>query len=564
MSGLAAYRKSWFFLLTFCMLTFTFIGQAQYKHCKLLVDSSVTLINGHSNAAMVRGGDTICLKKGIKTFLLLSYMHGTKTDPIIIQNADGLVTITGGSNYGVKFDSCSYIKLSGTGISALQHGIKIDQFIGAGLSVDGLSTDIEIEGLEIGNVGLAGIFAKTDPNCSFTSTRDKYTLRNLSIHDNYIHHTGMEGMYIGSSKYAGQVITCGGRDTTVLPHLLKGVKVYRNLVQEAGWDGIQVSSTDSACTIHDNVILNDSKLAITYQMSGILIGGGTNASVFNNRITDGLGDGIDVISFGKQYIYNNLIINPGKAYKPTQNYTPWLKHGIYVGPEYTSPGNSCMIVFNTIISPKSYGVRFTDNQSTGNVIANNIIVDPGSYQTLQEQAYINLSPATIDVTLFKNLTTRDINYPGFLDPGLKIFDLKSTSPAVNNALPVAGFDLSYDHINRPRPFAVSYDIGAYECSDSSLLDTPEHGNLTDLKLVISPNPFTDQCDVAYQLIHSTDITIRLLDDQGRMVMLRRSALQPPGKYQFIIYRESLKPGVYSLIFQTDYSAVTRKLIILNN
>jgi len=552
------------FLLIFALLTFAISSQAQYTDCKLLVDPEITLINGRNNASMVKPGDTICLKQGVKSFLLLSFLHGSKEEPIVIQNVDGLVFITGGPNYGVKFDSCSFVKFSGSGISTLKYGIIIDKFTGAGMSVDGLSTDIEIEAIEISNVGLAGIFAKTEPNCLFNSTRDKYTMRNLRIHDCHIRATGMEGMYIGSSKYSGQVINCNGKDTTVLPHLIKGVSIYRNLVQETGWDGIQVSSADSGCVIYENDILNDSKLAETYQMSGILVGGGTAAQVYNNYISDGYGDGIDVASMGTQYIFNNLIINPGRSYKPDQNYSPYLKHGIYIGPDYTATANSYKILFNTIVSPKSFGVRFTDNLSTQNIIANNIVVDPGSYPTAGESSYFNFTSTSVDVTLFNNITNRDINYLNFTNPGEGKYDLQASSPAVNTGVPVAGFDLFFDYMNRIRPFAKYYDIGAFECQDSSLLGLPKAANPAQPHLVIFPNPSYGHFKIAYTLSYPSDITIWLNDIQGRIIMKRIIADQHPGEHNINMQIESLQAGFYSLIFQTNQSTTTRKLIILNN
>jgi len=552
------------FLLTIVLVGLSFPGLTQVRKCKLSIDASVTMITGHGNAAGILPGDTICLQPGQKSFLLISYLHGSKNNPIVIQNTNGLVFINNASNYGVKFDSCSYLKFSGAGFSPLKYGIKVDRTVGAGLSVDGLSTDVEIENVEIINTGLAGIFAKTDPNCQFNSTREKFTLRNLIIHDNYIRITGMEGMYLGSSKYMGQSIPCGGKDTTVLPHLLKGVKVYRNIVEESGWDAIQVSSADSGCTIYDNVIIRDSKLAVSFQMSGILIGGGTNAKVFNNQIKDGFGDGIDVISMGSQYIYNNLILNPGSAYKPDSNFSPWLKHGIYVGKDYSAQSNSYLIIFNTIISPKSDGVKFTDNKSTKNFVADNIIVDPGSFPVEGENAYINLGSSSTDVTVLNNLTTLDINSVKFINPVQENYDLKSNSPAVNHGVPVSAMELHTDFLSRIRPFAKYYDIGAFECQDSSLLDTPENETGADLQLKVLPNPSSGRFNVEYQLFHPSDITISLLDNQGRILMRRNWNSQQPGKYQFVYDGDSMKPGFYSLIFKSNSLFISKKLIILTN
>ena len=63
----------------------------------------------------------------------------------------------------------------------------------------------------------------------------------LKIHDCYLHHIADEGFYIGSSKYTGQTIyQCD--EIVVLPHIIEGVSIYDNIVENTGWDGIQVSS----------------------------------------------------------------------------------------------------------------------------------------------------------------------------------------------------------------------------------------------------------------------------------------------------------------------------------
>ncbi len=46
----------------------------------------------------------------------------------------------------------------------------------------------EIDHLHIHNVGYAAIVAKTDPNCERKMFLN-LSMRNLSFHDNYIHHT---------------------------------------------------------------------------------------------------------------------------------------------------------------------------------------------------------------------------------------------------------------------------------------------------------------------------------------------------------------------------------------
>ncbi len=538
-----------------------FPGLAQNRGCHITFDSTITVISGRSNASAVQPGDTICLSKGTRSVLLISYLHGTRDHPIVILNSGGVVTITNCPNYGIKFDSCSSVILSGNGHPESGYGISITNTVGAGLSVDGLSTDIELEYLEIGRTGLVGIFAKTEPDCQFKSTREKFVLRNLKIHHCSIFDTGMEGMYIGSSKYAGQTINCNGKDTTVLPHLLRGVDVYGNLISGTGWDGIQVSSADSACSVHDNVIINDSRLEVMYQMSGILLGGGTQASCFNNDIRDGKGDGIDVISFGLQRIYNNLIINPGRTYKPTQNIAPYLKYGIFIGSTFTGPANSYLVTYNTIIAPKSYGVRFEDNQSSNNHISNNILTNPGSYSSEGDRSYIYLGSATTPVSMVQNIKTLDAGTVGFADPSQGNFDLIRTSQAVNTAAGISGFEIYHDIWNRIRPFAKLNDIGAFECQDSALLAVAEPDS-PFAKLSVIPNPVTDHFEIHVTLNKKSDLNLNLFASDGRTALSHHYPGSGPGKVTIVVECSQLRSGVYYLALQTAGISIIRKLILI--
>ncbi len=538
-------------------------GWKQANGSKVSFDSTVTMIDGRSNASGVLPGDTICLLKGTRTMLLLSYLHGSRNNPIVILNSGGVVSVLNCVNYGIKFDSCSYVKLSGNGDPASVYGIKINNTVGAGLSVDGLSTDVELEYLEIGKTGLVGIFAKTEPDCQFKSTREKFVLRNLKIHDCFIFDTGMEGMYIGSSKYAGQTITCNGKDTIVLPHLLKGVEVYGNFVSGTGWDAIQVSSADSACAVHDNIILHDSQLEVIYQMSGILLGGGTQASCYNNDIRDGKGDGIDIISLGDQRIFNNLIINPGRTYKPQQNVAPYLKYGFFVGSTFTSASNSYLLAYNTVIDPKSYGVRFEDNLSSNNHISNNILINPGSYGTEGERSYIYIGSSSTPVSMVQNIKTLDISTVGFVDPAQGNFDLTRTSQAVNTAATIAGFEISYDIHNRIRPFAKLYDIGAFECQDSALLALPDH-NKPILKVSISPNPAIDEINISVTLERLSNLKLTLLDANGRIIFNKQYPGSGPGPVKIHLETEQLQAGAYSLLLKTLEQSIVRKIILINH
>jgi hypothetical protein len=545
------------------VLYFTTISgflQAQLNPSRLEITNTTTYIDGHANAAGVRPGDTIILLPGQKSFLTIRFLHGTAMAPIVIINTQGLVAVSG-YYFGIKLDSCSFLKLSGRGDAALNYGIKVYDVAGAGVSIEGLSTDIEMEGLEISKSSLTGIFAKSDPDCQFNSTRDKYTMRNLSIHDNYIHLSGMEGMYIGNTSYSGKVINCNGKDTLVYPHLLKNVHIYNNRVERTGWDGIQVSSADSACDIHDNYIQNDSEAEYWNQMSGILAGGGSRCDCYNNVVKDGKGDGIEIFTLGGQNIYNNLIINAGRNYHP-DSLLAYQKHGIFVGHDSTVAGSSFTIAYNTIISPKNEGVKFDNFPSRNNVISNNLIINPGAWVYAGENAYIEVAHPSMDVTVNNNFKSRDYQKAKFVDPGQWNFDLLRQSPCVNTGTTVPGITLSGDILCRTRPFDSLNDIGAYECHDSSLIGIETLGKKELALELIAPNPFSEQLTVGWSVNTKTRVKISLLNINGFPVMELFNSDQRPGVYKITVKTDFLPGGFYLCRLETSKESVIKKIILV--
>ena len=110
-------------------------------------------------------------------------------------------------------------------------------------------------------------------------------------------------------------------------------------------------------------------------MSGILIGGGAKCDCYNNKIFDGKGDGIDIFGLGFMKIYNNLIVRAGRTFKP--NEPTEYKHGIYVGEVVNSPNATFKLFNNTIVSPKSSGIKYSNQEAAMGYIKNNIIANPG-------------------------------------------------------------------------------------------------------------------------------------------------------------------------------------------
>lgn len=539
-------------------------AQAQKLQCTFEVDGDINLFNGSDHG--VNPGDIICVKPGFRNFIQFRNVHGTENNPVQIVNKEGLVIINSDGSYGIKFNNCSHIVFSGSGFETVPYGFIIASVEnGAGLSIDNLSTNVEIEKVEISNVPIAGIYAKTEPdpeeNCTFPAVRERFTMYDVSIHDCYLHDIGNEGFYIGSSKYLGQTVQCNGEDTTVLPHLIEGVRVYNNVLENIGWDAIQVSSAISDCKIYGNLIMGDSYAEEIYQMSGILIGGGSQCDCYNNIIKNGKGDGIDLLGMGGDRIYNNLIIEAGRTYQP--NDSTKQKHGIWVGDIATDPDLSYYIYNNTIIRPKTYGIKLSNTNIAANYIQNNIILDPGGYSSAGNDAYLNLLYPGINILENNNLKTLDLNSVRFVNPSLQNFDLKAQSPAVNAGIDMQWQGLFADIENRPRPFDKDFDIGAYECQDSSLLSIQENyfgGN----KLNISncyPLPFDQLLTIEIQ---SEDfvkqVEINLLDSSGTYVGKIYSGALQAGKNILHFDLGYLNHGTYILEVRHEDNVTGKRII----
>lgn len=533
---------------------------SQSGNCKLTFDGSNYLISGRTNASSIKPGDTICLNGNWQN-LKISYLHGTNAAPIVIQNQNAQVLISG-FYYGLKIDSCSHIKFSGGGNTNIQYGIKIYNINGFGISVEGLSTYIEIEKVEISNTVSAGIYAKTDVDtANFNSTRDKYTMRNTVIHDCYFHHIGNEGFYVGSSKYTGDTFYYHGKDTLVYPHVLKGVNIYNNRVEYTGWDGIQVSSADSGCYVHDNFIYRDSESSYNYQMTGIMFGSGSNCDCYNNIIKDGKGDGIDIFGLGGQKIYNNLIIRPGRTYYPDSTGYFFNKHGIYRGQSVTISGLSDIIAYNTIISPRNFGVIYSNYITKNNLIANNIITNPGSYPDWGEKAFIRAMDIGMEIIDLNNIKYLNSSQIEFLDMANDNFDLKKTSPAVNTAVDILSLDLTQDILKRSRPFSTDNDIGAYECHDSSLLSIGPDPQILKEFEILAIKYHTNGIEIQYKVNISCNLIISLLNSTGVKILDSTETFVTPSTNTVNIGNSKLSPGLYFCSFSTKKWTITKKIII---
>ncbi|NWJ50723.1 MAG: T9SS type A sorting domain-containing protein [Bacteroidetes bacterium] len=544
-------------ILFFTFLLLYTVSFAQ-NAVRLTVLPPTTNIRTTIDGATIQGlipGDTILFEHGTYYQIVIKNISGTVTKPIVILNKSGQVIIANNPDFGLKVGGCSYLKLSGKGYNSYYYGWLIKDIIttgtsgGNGLSMDDLSTNIEVENIEIKNVSYVGIFAKTDPSCAFLEQLKTFSMNNILIHDCYLHKIGHEGMYLGSSKYKdGYSVTCNNITSTVYPHLLKNLRVYNNIVDSTGWDAVQISCVDS-CKVYNNRISHDSQDDSANQMSGILFGGGSkNCNCYNNRIVDGHGDGIEVLGLGNIKVFNNLIVNAGKDYTLTGS-----KHGIYVGSVTNQDIGATLILNNTIITPRTYGINFQNNISIGSKAINNIIVVPSPY--------LNAIVNNLNLENSYNLTKATITEPNlFTDPLKGDYSLSFFSEAKDNGIDLSSYGVTFDILGNPRPYPKGgfFDRGAFEYTPGVGID--DHSSQIE-GFNLFPNPNNGDFTIKFNLKTPDYITLYIYNITGKCLYKSTEKFYSLTENAIDLHLSSLLSGFYLIKLIGKQTLINHQFII---
>ncbi|MFZ6011805.1 MAG: right-handed parallel beta-helix repeat-containing protein [Bacteroidota bacterium] len=414
--------------------------------CDYIVPSNAGLVDGQ--ALSIQPGHVICLDAS-KTYgkILFRNIRGTATQPVVIKNCGGAVTIVAtGLPYAMKTEKSQYFKISGGAGST--YGIRLNGGQ-LGLTLDNLSTNFEVDHVEIFNSGFAGIMAKTDPTCDNATHRGNFTMRDISLHHNYVHDTGGEGFYIGNSFYSKGINTpCGIK----LPHIIEGVKVFNNIVKNSGWESIQIGSAPKGAEVFNNTIENYGTKNVLYQNNGIQFGEGAPGKCYGNFIKRGKGTGLIIIGNGENFIHDNIIVETGSF-------------GIFCD-EREFPGLGFRIMNNTLVNTGSDGIRLYSDK-VSNIVLNNIIANPKSYSTYTyprtgNDAYVYLLNKTMNVVISGNKYTRSIDSLKFSNAATYNFRLTSASPVINKGKDISIYNIPVDYYLKPRLKGVAYDVGASE------------------------------------------------------------------------------------------------------
>jgi hypothetical protein len=423
--------------------------------CTYVVPVNVNLVDGI--ALGLKPGAVICLDAArlySTTPVRFVNINGTVDNPIYITNCGGTakVTVPNTISYVFKFQASKYFRVTG-GDTKGTYGLKLSGAKTMGISVEGLSTNFEIDHVEVCTIGFAGIMAKTDPSCDIKTTRGYFTMRDSQIHHNYVHDTGGEGLYLGNSFYSHGVSTSCG---TMYPHDVVNLKVYNNVVKNTAWEGIQVGCGVSGTEIHDNQIENAGTAAIAGQNNGLQIGEGTGGLVYNNYIKTVKGNGIIALGLGDNVVFNNIIVNTGEA-------------GIFCDDRVLT-GTGFKFLNNSIANPGTDGIRiYADKPELLNIVKNNFISNPGNYTVYEldntartgQDAFVYLLSSNVKVDASNNyndLHTTLANYLQYNNLG----NILNICPVKSKGADVTSLGVTFDFKMLPRPYNGGTDIGALE------------------------------------------------------------------------------------------------------
>jgi hypothetical protein len=391
-------------------------------------------------------GWVIGIEAGTRQTLELANFHGTSSQPIIFVNKDGRVRIGPGGKRGIKVTGSSHFQIRGDNDPAHKYGIEVFKSTGSTVEITELSTDFELCFMEIWGSTFAGIMAKTDPQAGGYATRGTFTQYNTIIHDNYLHDHPGEALYIGNSFWAS------GRNidgTVYYPHDLVGVRIYNNLVDMSGREGIQVGSASSDCEVYNNVVLNSGLLNMMDQRGGVQLGEGTTGKFYHNLIVNAPGNGLILLGQGDRLIANNVIANIGV-------------NAIFCDDRFDTevPGAHVRIVNNTIIN---YGQNayLLFNQYTVNEFKNNLITPVPSGYKLIETLFDGGDDSGATYTTSNNVADIVANLD-LADPANLDYRILGTSPAVDAGTNLASVGVTDDFEGLARPFGSGYDVGAFE------------------------------------------------------------------------------------------------------
>jgi hypothetical protein len=307
------------------------------------------------------------------------------------------------------------------------------------VSVGELSSDIEVDHVEAYEAGFAGFNVKTEPRCDGSANLGTFVMYNSRLHHNYIHDTGGEGIYFGSTGYGGREYTCDGVKKLLYPHEHHGADIHDNIIEDTDWDGAQIGVTPKDCAFYRNSVQRVGLAGVQYQQQGLQIGGASACEVWGNVLMDGPTNGVFVLGAGDTRVYNNLIVG-------------FAEHGIYANDQGLDLQAKYRFAFNTIVGSGQSGLTVFGGKLGPGYAFSNAVVGP---------APIAIGGDVLDFVEMANQTADAADMLGFVDPANRDFHLLADSPLRDAGVAAPELMLGEDLEGTPRDDGMP-DVGALE------------------------------------------------------------------------------------------------------
>jgi hypothetical protein len=436
----------------------------------------LTVIDGTGRILPTNRSYVIGLDGGTRGAIKIQNFTASAAYPLIITNRHGtgkvVITDVGGSAQdGLVIETCKYFQLRGDNDPAYRYGIEVAQ-VGlkssharVGVGVSGASSDGEIKFVEVHDSGFAGIMIKSDPSCANPDTwASNFVMQNINVHDNYVHHTGGEGMYLGYTHWPELKTPCNEYG-----HEIHHLRVSYNLVEHTVWDSIQVASNPVDTKLFENVMYLGGDDPAPGQGNNLQIGGGATGEYYNNVMIGAAYNNVGILGQASAVsVYNNVMVN-------ANDYAIFAKNQTVAGDpsaRQTAPGSFVDIFNNTIVNPTNGCYYTIDNVSVNN-FKNNICVIPNTSFT----EVLTGSGATVNTA--GNLLLRNTSTLAFKDEAAKDFRITTGSAAIDAGVSLASVSspeipVTEDFQANPRPAGGAYDAGWNEFGALSvyLIATP--------------------------------------------------------------------------------------------
>ena len=385
------------------------------------------------------------------------------------------------------------------------------------------TSDVEIFEVEIYETDFTPIMAKTDPKSSNPwYWKGNFSFNNFVWHHSYMHDTGGEGCYLGYftseqslTTYTGPTITItnltggsvtytNGQSYYIRAHEMNKLRLFRNLWERTGYDGVQVANATESefCynTVDYGAIKNEAN-----QRSGISLQS-MDGLIYNNICTNFNGPGYQLGPYKLGFEFFNNVCKTFKKVdaiqflwsitSPDQNPSGGgdgslnevtimnLYNNVLISGRYTANGR------NTV---QMLEVYFYDNLMVNN--GTNFANMKTDTMAIWEAQKKNNSIAVLD-TFLANLSDYKI-----ADVYNNDFRIASDSPLVNTGcgdfyrMDMRGYMNWFDGIYPVGPY-----LGIYKKSNIALVG---------LSINETPTGITDdfQCSFTYDPTGTTEIGV---------------------------------------------------------